>query len=199
MRTPAALPVLTVPEPDPDPAALPVPDPDPAALPVPVPAAPLGLTDLVDLRRRLRPVLAALAGSGAEPEDLEQAVWLAVLERAVRRGLPRDRRSWLRGLAVREALAARAARREVPVPAVPVARPAPEQRYLAEERRRAVRLALAALPGRCPELLAALAESPELTYRQQALRLGVPRGSIGPTRSRCLAQLRALLAARRAE
>jgi DNA-directed RNA polymerase specialized sigma24 family protein len=68
-----------------------------------------------------------------------------------------------------------------------------EDQVLAADRRRAVRRALAGLPGRCPELLAVLAESPEVTYRQVAERLGVPRGSIGPTRSRCLGCLRSLL------
>ncbi|WP_441247221.1 RNA polymerase sigma factor [Kitasatospora sp. McL0602] len=73
------------------------------------------------------------------------------------------------------------------------AAPSAEDEALAAERRHAVRTALARLPGRCPELLTALAESPELTYHQLAARLGIPRGSIGPTRSRCLACLRALL------
>ncbi|MFI5531108.1 hypothetical protein ACIA8O_21465 [Kitasatospora sp. NPDC051853] len=71
--------------------------------------------------------------------------------------------------------------------------PSAEDQALAAARARAVRRALAVLPGRCPELMTALAESPELTYRQLAARLGLPRGSIGPTRSRCLACLRALL------
>ncbi|AUG76027.1 hypothetical protein CFP65_1114 [Kitasatospora sp. MMS16-BH015] len=75
--------------------------------------------------------------------------------------------------------------------------PSAEDEALANDLRRAVREALARLPGRCPELLTALAESPELTYRQLAEHLGIPTGSIGPTRSRCLACLRALLHGRR--
>ncbi|MER5639843.1 hypothetical protein ABT095_23165 [Kitasatospora sp. NPDC002227] len=71
--------------------------------------------------------------------------------------------------------------------------PSAEDEALANDLRRAVRAALARLPGRCPELLTALAESPELTYRQLAQALNMPPGSIGPTRSRCLACLRAML------
>ncbi|WP_371501337.1 sigma-70 family RNA polymerase sigma factor [Kitasatospora sp. NBC_00374] len=153
-----------------------------------------------ELRRELRPFLAALArGSGTDPEDLEQSVWLGALERAAAGRLPAAPAAWLRGLAVREALAARAGAVEIPVPKVTQRHLDPALQLARAELRRAVRRALAALPGRCPELLAALAESPELTYRQLAARLGVPRGSLGPTRSRCLGCLRALLAARREE
>ncbi|MFB7128820.1 MULTISPECIES: sigma-70 family RNA polymerase sigma factor [Streptomycetaceae] len=71
--------------------------------------------------------------------------------------------------------------------------PSAEDVYLDECRRRAVRETVAALPGRCPQLMAALAEDPPPTYRELSERLGMPRGSIGPTRSRCLACLRMLL------
>ncbi|MFB6891730.1 RNA polymerase sigma factor [Kitasatospora sp. NPDC056327] len=75
--------------------------------------------------------------------------------------------------------------------------PSAEDTVLAELRRRLVREAVAALPGRCPQLVAALAEDPPPTYREISRRLGMPRGSIGPTRARCLACLRVLLRAER--
>ncbi len=75
--------------------------------------------------------------------------------------------------------------------------PSAEDEVLAELRRRRVREAVAALPGRCPQLVAALAEDPPPTYRELSHRLGMPRGSIGPTRARCLACLRVLLHAER--
>ncbi|WP_188303076.1 hypothetical protein [Streptomyces sp. CBMA123] len=80
-----------------------------------------------------------------------------------------------------------------PFPPVPSA----EDVFLAERRRRVVRETVAALPGRCPQLIAALVEDPPPTYRELSERLGMPRGSIGPTRSRCLACLRLLLHAER--
>lgn len=75
--------------------------------------------------------------------------------------------------------------------------PSAEDEVLAELRRRLVREAVATLPGRCPQLVAALAEDPPPTYRELSRRLGMPRGSIGPTRARCLACLRVLLHAER--
>ncbi|TYC68424.1 sigma-70 family RNA polymerase sigma factor [Streptomyces sp. CB01881] len=71
--------------------------------------------------------------------------------------------------------------------------PSAEDEAFAVLRRRLVREAVAALPGRCPQLVTALAEEPPPSYRELSERLGMPRGSIGPTRSRCLACLRALL------
>ncbi len=146
----------------------------------------------------LRPVFAPLAAVLArrhrlEPEDLEQDVWLRVFERAAEGGLPRDLGSWLRALTLQECRPVTRTAPEQPSSSVPSA----EEETLAAERRRAVRHALARLPGRCPELLAALAACPDLTYQQLAGLLGMPRGSIGPTRSRCLACLRALLAGQR--
>ncbi|MGW6917066.1 RNA polymerase sigma factor [Kitasatospora sp. NPDC054939] len=71
--------------------------------------------------------------------------------------------------------------------------PSAEEQVLADQRDRALWAAVASLPGRCPELLAALADHPDLGYAELAARLGLPRGSLGPTRSRCLAHLRTLL------
>ncbi|MFB7473336.1 hypothetical protein [Kitasatospora sp. NPDC056184] len=79
-----------------------------------------------------------------------------------------------------------------PLPSLPP-HPSAEDEVLAGLRRRLLREAVAALPGRCPQLVAALAEDPPPTYRELSHRLGMPRGSIGPTRARCLACLRALL------
>lgn len=66
---------------------------------------------------------------------------------------------------------------------------------LEEEQR--VREALATLGERCRRLLAALYFQPgEGGYDEVAERLGIPRGSIGPTRQRCLEGLRRELLAR---
>lgn len=54
-----------------------------------------------------------------------------------------------------------------------------------------VRLALAGLQLRCQRLLAALYfEDPPPAYAELARRLGVPIGSLGPTRARCMEKLR---------
>ena len=50
------------------------------------------------------------------------------------------------------------------------------------------------LPGRCQQLLRMLIASPPPSYADIAALLEIAIGSIGPTRGRCLQQLRALLA-----
>jgi len=62
------------------------------------------------------------------------------------------------------------------------------------EEQTLVRLALAALPGRCRRLVAALYyEDPPPRYAALARRLGMPVGSLGPTRARCIERLRGIL------
>jgi RNA polymerase sigma factor (sigma-70 family) len=64
------------------------------------------------------------------------------------------------------------------------------------EEQAMVRLGLAALPPRCQRLLLALYyEEPAPAYAVIAQRLGVPMGSIGPTRARCFERLKAALEA----
>jgi RNA polymerase sigma factor (sigma-70 family) len=62
------------------------------------------------------------------------------------------------------------------------------------EREHAVRLAFARLGERCQSLLRALVTEPGApSYEQVANRLGMPIGSLGPTRARCLDRLREIL------
>jgi DNA-directed RNA polymerase specialized sigma24 family protein len=67
---------------------------------------------------------------------------------------------------------------------------AARRRAAAAERHAALREALAGLPPPWQRLIALLAEDPPLTYTQISAPLGIPAGSIGPTRRRCLAKLR---------
>jgi RNA polymerase sigma factor (sigma-70 family) len=62
---------------------------------------------------------------------------------------------------------------------------------LRAERHRALRKGLATLEPRHRELLLLLHAEPQVPYREISRRLGIPTGSIGPTRARCLAKLRA--------
>ena len=54
---------------------------------------------------------------------------------------------------------------------------------------------LSALPDRCQHLLRVIAFADRPDYSELATALGMPVGSIGPTRGRCLAKLRAQLSA----
>ncbi|MEU2063529.1 sigma-70 family RNA polymerase sigma factor [Streptomyces sp. NPDC013455] len=154
-----------------------------------------------DLVATLRPLLTAEAAAeayafGDEPNDLEQAVWLRLLERLETDGPPRDPHGWLRKAVRAEARRSRRATRlEGPYDGEPAdeARPGPEQLVLTAARHRALRDAVGRLPGRCPRLLEALLSPKDLTYREIAGELGISQGSLGPERSRCLGCLRRLL------
>ncbi|MER5302675.1 sigma-70 family RNA polymerase sigma factor [Streptomyces lasiicapitis] len=171
-------------------------------LPPPLRPRPSSLSALsYDLVTTLRPLLAAEAsaeahGCGADPGDLEQAVWLRLLEHLDAGGPPADPAAWLRAAVRDEAHRTRStARRERPYatePADPLV--GPEQRALRADRHRVLYAAVRKLPGRCPRLVAALLSPKDLTYREIAGELGMSQGSLGPERSRCLGCLRRMLA-----
>ncbi|MEW1869426.1 sigma-70 family RNA polymerase sigma factor [Streptomyces caelestis] len=149
----------------------------------------------------LRPLLGAetaaeALGSGTEPADLEQAVWLRLLERLDTCGPPSDLPDWLRRAVRAEARRTRrTARRETALTGDPAdtGGRGPERLALAAARRRALRDAVRRLPGRCPELMEALLSPRDPTYREIAGELGISQGALGPERSRCLGCLRRLL------
>ena len=60
----------------------------------------------------------------------------------------------------------------------------------AAERHAALREAFGQLPPGCQQLLALLTADPPVSYAEISVRLGIPVGSIGPTRRRCLDKLR---------
>lgn len=65
-----------------------------------------------------------------------------------------------------------------------------EHDLLAAERHAALHEAFTRLPSRCQQLVAMLIEDSPVPYAQISARLGIPVGSIGPSRSRCLEKLR---------
>lgn len=65
-----------------------------------------------------------------------------------------------------------------------------DERLLLEERAQALRDGLAELPAARRELLELLMTDPPLSYDEISAKLGIPKGSIGPTRARALEQLR---------
>ena len=65
-----------------------------------------------------------------------------------------------------------------------------EQELLAAERHAALHEAFTRLPPCCQRLIAVLIEDPPVPYAEISARLGLPVGSIGPSRSRCLEKLR---------
>ncbi|WP_078628431.1 sigma-70 family RNA polymerase sigma factor [Streptomyces sp. NRRL F-2664] len=163
-----------------------------------------------DLVNELGPLLSAEAAAeapaaGVDAADLEQAVWVRLLESGRRAPDPADPAEparWLRRAVRAEArVARRRTRREIPYDHRPRSDAgsgpgtAPEDALLHGEEHRALRSAVARLPGRCPELMKALLSPRDLTYREIAGELGISQGSLGPVRSRCLGCLRRMLAA----
>jgi RNA polymerase sigma factor (sigma-70 family) len=65
-----------------------------------------------------------------------------------------------------------------------------EQEVLAAERQAALREAYSHLPMKCQRLVAMLIADPPVPYAEISATLAMPVGSIGPTRSRCLDQIR---------
>ncbi len=133
--------------------------------------------------------------------DVVQATWLRLLEHIDRIEYPERIGSWLATTARHECLRHIAASKKLtPVDdhdivfSGPAAhQPEIEERLLAEERAQAVRAAVATLPTRSQRLLELLIADPPVSYTEISAQLGLPVGSIGPTRGRCLERLRLIL------
>jgi RNA polymerase sigma factor (sigma-70 family) len=72
--------------------------------------------------------------------------------------------------------------------------PLPDEVLEEMQSRVEIRAALECLNDRCAEILKCLyLEKEPLSYKEVALRLGIPEGTVGPTRARCLARLRQVM------
>jgi RNA polymerase sigma factor (sigma-70 family) len=137
--------------------------------------------------------------AGADADDAGQAVWLALVDHIGRIRDPAALPGWLATTTGRECgrIVRAVGRSSPPSCHVLDAEDIPDEQaavaddqLLAAERHAALREALSDLPPPCQRLIALLAEDPPLPYAQISARLGIPIGSIGPTRRRCLAKLR---------
>jgi RNA polymerase sigma factor (sigma-70 family) len=136
--------------------------------------------------------------SGDDADDAGQAVWLHLMDQLGRIRDPAALPGWIATTTRRECgRIVRASRRTQPAGYITTAgilhdhqAPAADDELLAAERHAALHEALAHLPSSCQDLLALLAADPPLPYQQISARLGIPVGSVGPGRSRCLDKLR---------
>jgi RNA polymerase sigma factor (sigma-70 family) len=134
----------------------------------------------------------------ADAKDASQAVWLQLVDQIGQIRHPAALPGWLATTTSRECgRLVRAAHRTSPHDRVLDAEDTPdehspiaEQELLTTERNAALREALSCLPPRCQQLLALLLHDPPLPYAQISATLGIPVGSIGPSRGRCLNKLR---------
>jgi RNA polymerase sigma factor (sigma-70 family) len=141
----------------------------------------------------------------AQAADAVQTTWLRLIEHLTAIRDPERLAGWLRTTARRSCLEViRTAGREQlvadhPEDAATARRQGdgrddgPETALLRREQRDAVRRVLATLPERQQQLMALLVAVPPVSYEEISARLGMPVGSIGPTRSRVLARLREAL------
>ena len=134
----------------------------------------------------------------ADAQDVGQSVWLHLVEQLSNLRDPAALPGWLATTTRHEcARVLRAANRPQAAALVLDVGNAPdeqavipEQELLAAERHAALREALTHLPPRGQQLLALLIHDSPLSYSQISAALGIPVGSIGPSRSRYLHQLR---------
>jgi RNA polymerase sigma factor (sigma-70 family) len=160
---------------------------------------------LDEVVRELNPVLWRVVraqGLGVEEAaDIVQTTWLELLRRLHEIQSPQALTAWLVTAARREAWRVRdRSRRHAPdagsaLDVLPDPAPEPEERLLADERDRVLWRHYQRLPERCRALLRIVAHVHRPDYDVVAEALGMPRGSIGPTRGRCLAKLREMLQA----
>jgi len=139
----------------------------------------------------------------SDAADVFQVTWLRLFEHIDRIEHPARLASWLATTARHECLRHIAARSRVvliqdddtTLSCAVSNEPDIDERLLADERAQAVRTALSSLPSRWQLLLELLMADPPSSYSEISVELGLPIGSIGPTRQRCLERLRVLLQA----
>ena len=135
----------------------------------------------------------------ADANDVVQTTWLRLLEHLDRIEDPSRLVGWLVTTARREAMRVlRRSGRERPVVEDTVLDrpddgPPVDSALLQDERNRALWEAFSRLNEKCRQLLRVAVTHPQ-AYDEISEALGMPIGSIGPTRRRCLTQLKALLA-----
>ena len=132
----------------------------------------------------------------AAAEDAVQNAWLALARRRDQLRDPQAVLAWLlvtvRRDAARTAAATRvsAADPEPVLATSPDPAPGPAAIVLDEDRARRLWRAVSRLSERCQRLLRVVAFSDRPDYAGLSADLGMPVGSIGPTRGRCLKKLR---------
>ena len=137
----------------------------------------------------------------SDAADVVQATWLRLLEHIDRIEYPERIGSWLATTARHECLRHLATGKRVVLveddhdafSSAAGHQPDVDERILADERALIVREALSTLPSRSQRLLELLMADPPASYTEISDQLGLPIGSIGPTRGRCLERLRLML------
>jgi RNA polymerase sigma factor (sigma-70 family) len=133
--------------------------------------------------------------SAEDRKDAFAATFFRLYERLDTVREPAKLPGWVATTARNEVHTLLRGRRDRPMDAVDLPLPPheeePEREMVDDELRVALRAALAGLSTACQDLLRLLSIDPPLSYADIGEVLGLPHGSIGPTRQRCLERLRA--------
>jgi RNA polymerase sigma factor (sigma-70 family) len=153
------------------------------------------VTRLVDrFERTLRGVTRFYGLSQWDADDVIQATWLAFLEHGHRLREGGAVRAWLETTARRQCLRMLQSRmREQPTDDEMLGESVysdPHDAMFAAERRTALLDAMKELPPRRRRLMTLLVAKPDMSYEEVGRTLGIPVGSIGPTRLRSISHLR---------
>ena len=150
---------------------------------------------------RFLPLVCALVRrhrlSETDGDDVCQTVWLRLVEHLDDLREPAALPGWISTTTRNECLRLIAARKRM-TPVDPmdsrslegIADDVSADELVAIEQRQALREGLAELPSGRRDLLVLLSADPPIPYADISERLGIPVGSIGPTRARALDQLR---------
>ncbi|WP_432012520.1 RNA polymerase sigma factor [Streptomyces cucumeris] len=153
---------------------------------------------------RYAPLIWAIARSHrlspADCSDVSQATWMRVVQHLDKLRSPERLAQWISTSARRESLKhLEKSGRNIPVGGAEAfdrpetSAPQPEDAALARERDDEVLAAFCSLTPKCQALLGLLVTDPPMSYDEISETLAMPRGSIGPIRSRCLAHLKKIL------
>jgi RNA polymerase sigma factor (sigma-70 family) len=135
--------------------------------------------------------------SNPDIEDVGQNVWLLLVEQLGKLREPAALPGWLATTTARECLrvvtaASKAERLGTGLDdsVLFVDDAVIDEEILVAERNAALRAAFAELPPRCQQLLSMLISDPPHSYTEINAKTGIPVGSIGPQRARCLERMR---------
>lgn len=135
--------------------------------------------------------------SRTDADDVGQSVWLLLVENIGNLREPAALPGWIATTTRNECLRVLRTTRKIDPDGLPPDDQLPpdssavvDAELLAAERDAALRAAFDELSPSCHQLLSLLVSDPPPAYAEISASLGIPIGSIGPTRQRCLDRLR---------
>lgn len=151
-----------------------------------------------ELVNRYAPLVWAICNryrlSNHDIEDVGQNVWLLLVEQLGKLREPAALPGWLATTTKRECLRVLGTAQRLGTRLDDTQEFADDvmidEEILRAERDAGLRTAFAELPPRCRQLMSMLISDPPHSYAEISATLGIPMGSIGPQRARCLDRLR---------